>query len=169
MAPLHFCFSRKAEALLKALIMAADEESVQLLREALNRVLTIGGLSLTALLMIGAVAFAGSLGRRVAHDSDSGRHPEVSAVAHIKRPRVMGIKIRAAPEAKIDWDYDVGCSRRRHGSISGEAGESSEHHPPKTVKVQPTVRDPYKCTLKAHANYDTRKRGRLVVNLYTKK
>jgi hypothetical protein len=137
--------------------------------ENVKRVLTIGGISLAVVLMIGVAAFASSLGKTIAHDSDSGRHPEVSAVAHVKHPRVMGIKIRAAPEAKIDWGYDVGCSRRRHGDISGETGESSEHHPPKIVKVQPTVRDPYKCTLKAHANYDTRKHGRLVLNLYAKK
>ena len=119
--------------------------------------------------MIGAAAFASSLGKRVAHDSDFGRHPEVSAVAHVKYPRVLRIKIRAAPEAKIDWGYDVACSRRRHGSISGEGGESSERQLPKIVKVQPTVRDPYVCTLKAHATYDARKRGRLVLNLYAKK
>ena len=40
---------------------------------------------------------------------------------------------------------------------------------PKIVKLQPTFRHPYKCTLKAHANYDKRKHGRLVLNLYTKK
>ena len=119
--------------------------------------------------MIGAAAFASSLGKRVAHDSDFGRHPEVSAVAHVKYPRVLRIKIRAAPEAKIDWGYDVACSRRRHGSISGEGGESSERQLPKIVKVQPTVRDPYVCTLKAHATYDARKRGRRVLNLYAKK
>ena len=32
----------------------------------------------------------------------------VSAVAQVKHPRVLGIEISAAPEAKIDWGYDVG-------------------------------------------------------------
>ena len=50
----------------------------------------------------------------------SGAIPRYLRLAHVKYPRVLGIKIRAAPEAKIDWGYDVACSRRRHGSISGE-------------------------------------------------
>jgi len=54
----------------------------------------------------------------------------ISAVAHVKHPHVLRIKIRAAPEAKLDWGYDVACSRRRHGAISGQVAESSEHHPP---------------------------------------
>ena len=119
--------------------------------------------------MVGAAAFAESLGKRIAHDSDSGRHPDVSAVAQVKHPHVMRIKIRAAPEAKIDWGYSVACSRSRHGDIFGEGGESSERQLPKIVKLQPTVRDPYKCKLKGHANYDRRKHGRLVLNLYAKK
>ena len=142
-----------------------SQENGQLSRRAL----TIVGISLAVVLMIGAAAFASSLGKRIAHDSDSGRHPEVSAVAQVKHPRALGIKIRAAPEAKIDWGYDVACSRRRDGAISGQAAESSEHHPPVVVNVQPTFRHPYKCRLKAHANYDRRKHGRLVVNLYAKK
>jgi hypothetical protein len=93
----------------------------------------------------------------------------ISAVAHVKHPHVLGIKIRAAPEAKLDWGYDVACSRRRHGAISGQVAESSEHHPPVVVKVQPTFRHPYACRLKAHASYDTRKRGRLLLSLYAKK
>jgi hypothetical protein len=131
--------------------------------------LTIGGLSLAVVLMIAAVAFAGSLGRRVAHDSDSGRRPEVSGARHVNHPRVLGIKIRAAPEAKLDWGYDLSCRHRRHGAISGETAESREHHPPVVVKLQPTFRHPYDCTLKADATYDTRKHGRLVLNLYAKK
>jgi hypothetical protein len=159
----------QSRSALKALITPADEESVRPVRGTLKRALTIGALSLTVVLMIGAAAFAGSLGQRVAHDSDSGHHPEVSAVAHIQHPHALRIKIRAAPEAKIDWGYDVGCSRRRHGSISGETGESSTRRLPKIVRVQPTFRHPYKCTLKAHASYDKAKRGRLVLNLYAKK
>jgi hypothetical protein len=149
--------------------LAADEGKVLRSCESLKRPLTIGGLSLTVVLMISTAAFATSLGKPVAHDSDSGRHPEVSAVANVRHPRVLRIKINAAPKAKIDYGYSIGCSRRPHGSISGVGGESSERQLPKIVKVQPTVRDPYKCTLKAHANYDTRKHGRLVLNLYAKK
>jgi hypothetical protein len=48
-----------------------------------KRALTIGGISLAVVLMISVAAFASSLGKRIAHDSDSGRHPEVSA----KSPR----------------------------------------------------------------------------------
>jgi hypothetical protein len=81
----------------------------------------------------------------------------------------MGIKIRAAPEAKIIWGYNVICLRRPHGSAFGVGGTSSERHPPKIVKVKPTVRNPYECDLDAHATYDRRTHGRLVVNLYAKK
>ena len=52
-----------------------SQENVQLFREVLKRALTIGALSLAVVLMIGAAAFAGSLGKRVAHDSDSGAIP----------------------------------------------------------------------------------------------
>ena len=146
-----------------------SQENGQPSRRVLKRVLAIGGTSLAVVLMVGAAAFAGSLGKRIAHDSDSGRHPEVLAAGHVKHPRVLRIKIRAAPEAKLVWGYDLGCRHRRHGTISGEAAESREDHPPVVVKLQPTFRDPYDCRLRAHASYDRRKRGRLVLNLYAKK
>jgi hypothetical protein len=59
--------------------------------------------------------------------------------------------------------------RRNLARGRAEVAESSEHHPPVVVKVQPTFRHPYACRLKAHASYDARKRGRLVLNLYAEK
>jgi hypothetical protein len=77
--------------------------------------------------------------------------------------------MRAAPEAMIDWGYNLGCSRRPHGGISGVKGGTRTRRLPHIVKLQPTFRHPYECKLKAHASYERRTHGRLVVNLYAKK
>lgn len=139
-------------------------------RQLLKRVLTIGGISLVAVLMIGAAASAGSLGKRVAHDeSRSWKHPEVHAVRDVDHPRAMALKIRANPARPLDWDYKLECYRRHGTRVSGEAASLVRKDPPVVRKLHPTMRHPQDCTLTVDATYDTRQHGRLVLNLYAKK
>jgi hypothetical protein len=135
-----------------------------------KRVLTTGGISLAVVLMIGAAAFAGSLGKRVAHDeSHSWKHPEVHAVSDVDHPRAFAVKIRANPARPLDWDYKLECYRRHGTRISGEAGSLDQKDPPVVMRLHPTMRHPHDCTLTADATYDTRQHGRLVLSLYAKK
>jgi hypothetical protein len=75
----------------------------------LKRALVIGGISLAVVLMMGVAAFASSLGKRIAHDSDHGRNPHVSAFHHVTHPRGLAVKVRANPAKPVDVLYKVNC------------------------------------------------------------
>jgi hypothetical protein len=136
----------------------------------LRRVLTIGGISLAVVLMIGAAAFAGSLGKQVAHDkSRSWKHPQVHAVSNVDHPQAMAVKVRANPSRPVDGDWTLACYKHHGQRIHGKSRKFVQKHPPVIVRLQPTLRHPQNCILTADATYDTRQHGRLVLNLYAKK
>jgi hypothetical protein len=130
--------------------------------------LTIGGISLAVVLMIGVAAFASSLGKRIAHvESRSWKHTEVSATGDVDHPRAMALKIRANPSRRVDGVWQLECYRHRGGR--SRARKILQRQPPVIVRLRPTVRHPQNCFLSAEASYHTRQHGRLVLNLYAKK
>ena len=147
-----------------------SQVNLKLFRETSKRALTIGGLSLAVVLMIGAAAFAGSLGKRVAHDkSRSWKHPQVHEVVDVDHPQAFAVKIRANPARPLDWDYKLECYRRHGTRIWARQARLSRRIHRSCKKFHPTMRHPHDCTLTADATYDTRQHGRLVLNLYAKK
>jgi len=132
--------------------------------------LTIGGISLAVVLMIGVAAFAGSLGKQVAHDkSRSWKHPRVHALVDVDHPHAMAVKVRANPPRPLDGDWTLDCFKHHGQRVRGKARKFVQKHPPVIVRLQPTMRHAQDCVLTADATYDTRQHGRLVLNLYAKK
>ena len=74
----------------------------------MRRALIVGGITVAAVIVVSAAAFAGSLGKRVAHDeSHSWKHPQVHAVSDVDHPQAFAVKIRANPARPLDWDYKL--------------------------------------------------------------
>lgn len=122
------------------------------------------------MMMVGAVAFAGSLGKRVAHDeSRSWKHPQVSAVHDVDHPHAMAVKVRAYPSRPLDGDWKLESYKHHGRRVRAKARKLLQERPPVIVRLHPTMRDPQNCILTADATYDTRQHGRLVLNLYAKK
>jgi hypothetical protein len=130
--------------------------------------LVIGGISLAVVLMMGVAAFASSLGKRIAHDSDHGRNPHVSAFHHVTHPRGLAVKVRANPAKPVDVLYKVNCHPGRKGEVRDLRQKKA---PPIVARVRQKLLKPFHdCNLSAKAYYDsTRQHGRLVLNLYAKK
>jgi hypothetical protein len=134
-----------------------------------KRALTIGGLSLAVVLIIGAAAFAGSLGKRIAHDTDHGRNPHVSAARHVKYPRGLALKVRANPPAPVDVLYKLNCHPGRKGEVRDLRQKKT---PPIVARVRQKLLKPFHdCNWSVKAFYDSPllQHGRLVLNLYAKK
>ena len=139
-------------------------------QENVKRVLTIGGISLAVVLMISAAAFAGSLGKRVAHDvSQSWKHPQVHAVHDVEHPHAMAVKMRAHPSRPLDGGWQLECYKHDGQRVRAEGTKFLQKQPPVVERLHPTMRHPHNCILSADATYDTRQHGRLVLNLYAKK
>jgi hypothetical protein len=136
----------------------------------MRRALIVGGITVAAVIVVSAAAFAGSLGKRIAHDeSHSWKHPQVHAVQDVDHPHTMAVKMRAHPSRPVDGDWTLACYRHGGRRSRSKARKFVQKHPPVVVRLHPTMRHPRDCILTADGYYDTRQHGRLVLNLYAKK
>jgi hypothetical protein len=136
----------------------------------MRRALIVGGITVAAVIVVSAAAFAGSLGKRVAHDkSHSWKHPQVHAGSNVDHPHAMAVKVRAHPSRPLNGGWQLACYKHHGQRVRAMATKFLQEHPPVIARLHPTMRHAQNCILSADATYATRQHGRLVLNLYAKR